>query len=243
MLLSSASPCSTSWRRAPSSESISSEDGEVERISRSVRATASGSIAAGVGRRAAARDCVSEPAILCTDVSIASAPSVQRVRRQLAVEAEVRAPGLVDDQRDAGGVRDLRAALDVGRHPVVGGGDDERGARVRAWRRAPRVERLRRDAVRHAELGLVLRRRPTSAGRRRARGRRSPTRARCAARRPARRAARARGRARGCPASRRWSETTSARRRRPRRRAARRARRASATGRGRRRGCPAGCRA
>ena len=81
-------------------------------------------------RTCSSADCVSEPAILCTDVSIASAPSVQRARRQVVVEAEVRAPRLVDDQRHAGGVRDLRAARDVRRHPVVGGGDDERGARA-----------------------------------------------------------------------------------------------------------------
>ena len=116
-------------------------------------------------------------------------------------------------------------------------------ARAPGVRSSAARERLRRDAVRHAELVLVLRRDERRQRRRRARARRSPTRASCAARRPARRAARARGRARGCPASRRWSGTTSARRRRPRRRAARRARRASAPARGRCRGCPAGCRA
>ena len=74
MFDSSASPCSTSWRRAPSSDSISSDDGEVERSSRSVRATASGSI------RPESDTCssalwVNDPAILCTEVSIASAPT------------------------------------------------------------------------------------------------------------------------------------------------------------------------
>ena len=222
---SSASPCSTSWRRAPSSDSISSDDGDVERMSRSVRATASGSMRPE-SETCSSADWVSEPAILCTDVSIASAPSVQRARRQVAVEAEVRAPRLVDDQRHAGGVRDLRAARDVGRHPVVGGGDDERGARARgglqrgaaaspASRRAPCRARARTAAA------------PRSAGRRTAPARRSPTRARCAARRPARPAAPAPGTARGCPGWRRWSETTSAQRRRPRRRAPPRARTAS----------------
>ena len=69
-----ASPCSTSWRRAPSSDSISSDDGDVERISRSVRATASGSIRPEPETCSSA-DWVSDPAILCTDVSIASASS------------------------------------------------------------------------------------------------------------------------------------------------------------------------
>ena len=54
----------------------------------------------------------------------------QPARRQRLVEAEVRAPGLVDDQRHAGGVGHLGAAADVGRHPVVGRRDDERRARL-----------------------------------------------------------------------------------------------------------------
>ena len=135
------------------------------------------------------------------------------------------------------------SAGDVGGHAVVG----------RARRRTPRApsrcgvqrggQRLGRDAVGHAELVVVLRRDERRQRRRRARGRRRATRASCAGRRPARRAAPARGTARGCPASRRWSGTTCAARRGPRRRAARRARRASATGRGRCRRCPAGRRA
>ena len=54
----------------------------------------------------------------------------QRGRRQRLVEAEVRAPRLVDDERHAGAVRDLGAAGDVGGHAVVGRRDDERGPRV-----------------------------------------------------------------------------------------------------------------
>jgi len=74
VLLNSASPCRTSWRRAPSSESISSEDGDVERIRRSMRATASGSTRPESPTCSSA-DWVRLPAILCTEVSIASAPT------------------------------------------------------------------------------------------------------------------------------------------------------------------------
>jgi hypothetical protein len=73
VLLRSASPCSTSCRRAPSSDSISSDEGDVERISRNVRATASRLIRPE-SLTCSSADCVSEPAILCTEVSIASAP-------------------------------------------------------------------------------------------------------------------------------------------------------------------------
>src|SRR5215207_6899751 len=69
---SSCSPCSASWRRAPSSEASSSEEGLVERSSRSARPTAPTSI------RSPSPTCsialwVNEPAILCVLVSIASA--------------------------------------------------------------------------------------------------------------------------------------------------------------------------
>ena len=130
---SSASPWTASWRRAASSEAISSDDGDVERTSRTARATASGSMRP-VGATCSIADCVSEPTILCVEVSTASAPCCERGRRQVGVEAEVRAPRLVDDERHAGGVRDRGAAGDVGGHAVVGRRDDERGAR--AGRRA-----------------------------------------------------------------------------------------------------------
>ena len=81
---------------------------------------------------------------------------LERGRRQVGVEAEVRAPRLVDHQRHARGVRDLGAAGDVGGHPVVGRRDDPGGARVRRRRPATACERLRRDAVRHAQLLAVL---------------------------------------------------------------------------------------
>ncbi len=94
---------------------------------------------------------------MCVLVSIASAPCDRAVGGSASVEAEVRAPRLVDDERHAGAVRDLRAAGDVGRHAVVGRRDDERGARV--WSLAQRpFERCGRDAVGDAALLVVLRR-------------------------------------------------------------------------------------
>ena len=50
------------------------------------------------------RRCVSEPTILCVEVSTASAPCCSALGGSVAVEAEVRAPRLVDDERDARGV-------------------------------------------------------------------------------------------------------------------------------------------
>ena len=181
--VSSASPWSASWRRAPSSEAISSADCEVERTSRTRARDRVGVDPAGRAATCSIADCVSEPTILCVEVIIASAPSVSADGGSVGVEAEVRAPRLVDDERDAGRVADRRAALDVGAHAVVGRRDDERGPRLRrALQRGG--ERLGRDAVRHPELLLVLRRDERRRARRRARGRRSPTRASCAARRP-----------------------------------------------------------
>ena len=66
-------PWITSCRRAASSEAISSDDGEVLRVSRTARATASGSMRP-VGATCSIADWVSEPTILCVEVSTASAP-------------------------------------------------------------------------------------------------------------------------------------------------------------------------
>ena len=79
----------------------------------------------------------------------------QRRRRQRLVEAEVRSPRLVDDQRLARRVGDLREPRDIGGHPVVGRRYDERGACVgRSAER--RRERVGRDAVGDPELLVVL---------------------------------------------------------------------------------------
>ena len=56
-------------------------------------------------------------------------------------EGEVRAPGLVDDQRHLARVGDLGERGDVGDGAEVGGRDDQRGDRVGLARRAPRRAR------------------------------------------------------------------------------------------------------
>ena len=71
---SSASPWTASWRRAASSEAISSELGLVERTIRTARATAPMSTRP-VGATISIADCVRLPTILCVEASIASAPS------------------------------------------------------------------------------------------------------------------------------------------------------------------------
>ena len=70
---SSAWPWITSWRRAASSDAISSADGDVVRTSRTARPTASGSMRP-VAATCSIADCVSEPTILWVEVSTASAP-------------------------------------------------------------------------------------------------------------------------------------------------------------------------
>jgi hypothetical protein len=69
----SCSPCRASWRRAASSEAMSSDDGLVERSSRRARATAAASTRPLRPMWSIAL-WVSEPAILCVLVSIVSAP-------------------------------------------------------------------------------------------------------------------------------------------------------------------------
>ena len=151
---SSALPWMTSWRRAASSEAISSEDGDVVRTSRTARRDGVGVDAAG--RRDVEHRRLRERADdLVRRGQHGVGALLERRRRQVGVEAEVRAPRLVDHQRHAGGVGDLGAARDVGRHPVVGRRDDPRRARLRRGGQR-RLERGRRDAVRHAELLPVL---------------------------------------------------------------------------------------
>ncbi len=70
---SSASPWIASCLRAPSSEAISSAEGDVERTSRIARPTAATSIRP-VGATCSIALCVSDPTILCVLVRTASAP-------------------------------------------------------------------------------------------------------------------------------------------------------------------------
>ena len=83
---------------------------------------------------------------------------LQRAGGQVGVEAEVRAPALVDDERDVVGVRDAREPLDVGDHAVVRRRDDERRVdpRAAAGVRQRLVERRRRHPVGEAELLVEL---------------------------------------------------------------------------------------
>ena len=151
---SSALPWMTSWRRAASSEAISSEDGDVAAHEPDRAGDRVGVDAAG--RRDVEHRRLRERADdLVRRGQHGVGALLERRRRQVGVEAEVRAPRLVDHQRHARGVGDLGAARDVGGHPVVGRRDDPGRARLRRGGQR-RLERGRRHAVRHAELLAVL---------------------------------------------------------------------------------------
>ena len=79
----------------------------------------------------------------------------RRAGRQVGMEAEVRAPCLIDDERHARRVADLGAAGDVGDHAVVRRRDEEDGTRVRGLLQRP-GDRRGRDPVGHAQLEVVL---------------------------------------------------------------------------------------
>ena len=78
--------------------------------------------------------------------------ALERRRRQRRGEVQVRAPGLVDDQRHAARVRDLGQRRDVGDGAEVGRRDDHRRDRVR----------LGRERRRRAPPGSGSGRRPSS---------------------------------------------------------------------------------
>ena len=78
------------------------------------------------------------------------------VGRQGVAEAQVRAPGLVDDERHAGGVRRRRHALEVGADAVVVGGAREDGGRRRLLGGRD-LDRPRRHTERDLPLGVHLR--------------------------------------------------------------------------------------
>ena len=82
-----------------------------------------------------------------------------RAGRQVGVEREVPAPGLVDDERGPVAVRDGGEQRDVGHRAVEGGRHDDRGARAgRGGER--RVEARGRDAVGDAGDRVELGREP-----------------------------------------------------------------------------------
>ena len=135
---SSCSPCSASCRRAPSSEGQQQRRrarGAQQPQRARDRARVHAAAVADVQHRALRQ----RPRDLVRAGEHRVRALRQRGRRQVLVEPEVRAPRLVDDQRHARPVRDLRAAGDVRRHPVVRRRHDERRPRIRRRRpaRAP----------------------------------------------------------------------------------------------------------
>ena len=139
----------------------------------------------------------------------------QRVRGQILVEGQVRAPRLVDHERNAVGVGHLGQAGHVGHRAEVGGRDGGGPHRVGRIGQRP-VERLGRQAVGDAAARGRPRGRRSSASARRGCSRRPCSSARCAARPRGRRRGRARAARRGCPGRRRCPGTRCARRPRPR---------------------------
>ena len=133
---SSSSPWTQARRRAASSEPESSALGLVVSTRLTQRSTTAASIrppAPEVQHRRlgqAADDLVGRG-----DDEVGAAG--ERVWRQLGVEVQVGAPGLVDDQRHAALVGDLGQPGDVGAGAEVGRRDDHRPDRARRRRPAP----------------------------------------------------------------------------------------------------------
>ena len=194
-------PRTAACRRAASSEPVSSELGLVDSTSVTQRSTTSSSISAPLAqvddRRLgeAAHDLVH-----ARDHEVRAAG--ERVLGQLVAEGEVRAPGLVDHQRDAVRVGHLGQPADVGDRAEVGRATPRwrppRPGCARAPRRAARGSCSGRSGARGRARG-----RRTPAAARTGPARRSCSSARCAGPRPRPRRARARAAPRGCPATRR----------------------------------------
>ena len=193
-------PWTAAWRRAASSEAVSSAFGLVDSTRVTQRSTTPLVDPVVRSPRWRIADWVRLPTILWTEERTTSAPHSSALGRQLAREAQVRAPGLVDDQRHAARVGDL--------------GQRRRRRRRRRSRWARRSARrprrassssaaasdVGRQAVGDAELGVELGRDEARLAARRGRARRSIdewtlrwTTTRLAD------VARARGRSRGCP--------------------------------------------
>ncbi len=79
-------------------------------------------------------DWVRLPPSLWTELRTTSAPQARALAGSRVGEGEVRAPGLVDDERHVVGVGDLGERGDVGDRAEVGGGDGEGGDRIRVLR-------------------------------------------------------------------------------------------------------------
>ena len=172
-------------RRAASSEPSSSELGLVDSTSVTARSTTSSSIRSPAPRWTIA-DWVRLPDDLVRARDHQVGAERQRVRRQVLVEGQVRAPRLVDHQRHAVGVRHLGQPGHVGHRAEVGRRDRGGADRVGGLGQRP-VERLGREAVGDAELGIELGGHEARAHARSGPARRSCSSGRCAGPRPRRR--------------------------------------------------------
>ena len=110
------------------------------RTSRTARATASGSMRP-VGATCSIADCVSEPTILCVEVSTASAPCWSADGGRSGWKPKCGPHAWSTTSGTPAACATSAQPGDVGGHPVVGRRDDERGAGVR--RRAPAPRRAR----------------------------------------------------------------------------------------------------
>ena len=201
---SSARPSSAAKPRAASSDPSSSELGLVDSTSVTARSTACSSSQPAASRpRCSIADCVRLPTILCVLDTTRSAPAASACSGSASWNARC-APHA--SSTTSGTPCSCATSL---KPAHVGDGAEVGRATRRSRRPRPgvaverRVERLGREAMRDAELGVDLRgdERRAQAGQRPAR--RSCSSGRCAAPPPARRAARAPRRRRGCPARRR----------------------------------------
>ncbi len=100
-------------------------------------------------------DWVRLPPSLWTELRTTSAPRASAFSGTAGGEGEVRAPGLVDDQRHVVRVGDLGQRGDVGDGAEVGGGDDEGGDRVGVLGQRA-IERVRHQAVGDAHVDVEL---------------------------------------------------------------------------------------
>ena len=100
-------------------------------------------------------DCVSEPTILWVLDTTMSAPQRERVGRQLLVKGQMRTPGLVHHQRHPVRVRDVHEGCHIGHGAEVGRRDRGSTDGLRG-RRQRHIERLGRQAMRDAQLGVDL---------------------------------------------------------------------------------------
>ena len=148
---SSSRPATAACRRAASSEAVSRALGLVDSVRVTQRSTTSSSISSPWPRWRIA-DWVRLPTSLWTEERTRSAPHSEGALGQQRREAQMGAPGLVDDQRHAALVGDLGEARDVGDGAEVGRRDTVSAATASGVAVERLGERLRSQAVGDAEL-------------------------------------------------------------------------------------------